>query len=321
MANIKKKLSMFFPFISKVHLRLFDIRRNWLLKQNPRKLAALYYQGVMKQKMDWENPKDLNAKIQWLKFNGDRELWARCSDKYAVREYVKERGLESILVDLYGKWDTVEDIDFSSLPEVFIIKINTGSGGNYICKDKSQLDEKKVKAFFNHWFNVEYSDMFVEPHYQLIKPCIIAEELLDSSLQDIKSTSLVDYKVWCFNGEPLFTYVIHNREHDGAQVAVYDYEWNNRPEYCVFTPLLKESKCSVPKPSCYVQMMEAASILSKGHPEVRVDFYVVNNKLYFGEMTFTAFGGYIDYYSREVLNKMGEKTDLSLVRRYDGKRN
>lgn len=319
MANIKEILLRVFPFISKVHLWLFGIKRKWLLKHNPRKLAALYYEGNMKQKMDWKNPRDLNAKIQWLKFYGDRELWAKCADKYAVREYVAERGLKSILVDLYGKWDSVEDIELASLPLKFIIKINTGSGGNFICKDKSQIDEKAVKEFFNHWFHVEYSDMFVEPHYQLIKPCIIAEQLLDSKKQDIESSTLIDYKVWAFNGEPLYIWVCHNRKPEEVQVATYDLNWNYRPDLSVFNKVFKESSCPIPKPACLEEMISAASILSNGHPEVRVDFYVVDNKLYFGEMTFTSLGGYMDFYTKEMLLEMGDKTDLSLVKKNDGK--
>lgn len=314
MTNIKKQLVTLFPFISKVHLRMFEMRRQWLLKHNkPRKLAALYYQGMMKQKMDWENPRDLNAKIQWLKFYGDRELWARCADKYAVREYVKERGLESILVDFYGKWDAAEEIDFNILPSSFILKMNNGSGGNYVCRNKAELDEGMVREKFKKWFAAEYADMFVEPHYQLIKPCALAEELLDNEKQDIPSTTLIDYKVWAFNGKVLYIWVCHNRKATEVQVATYDTEWNYRPELSVFTKAFQESRCQIPKPKCLSQMIEAASILSKGHPEVRVDFYVVNNRLYFGEMTFTSLGGYMDFYTKEMLNEMGDMTDLSIV--------
>lgn len=315
MDSFKKKLLKMFPFISKIHLCLFEIRRKWLLKHDTQKLAALYYEGAMKQKMDWKNPKDLNAKIQWLKFYGDRELWAKCSDKYAVREYVESRGLKSILVKLYGKWDKVEDINWDSLPEHFIMKLNTGSGGNYICKNKSQGSEEKVKEFFNRWFNTEYADLFVEPHYQLIKPCIIAEELLDVQKQDLKSSTLIDYKVWAFNGEPLYIWVCHNRQPKEVQVATYDTQWNYHPELSVFNSVFIESTCAVPKPACLEQMLNAASILSKGHPEVRVDFYVVDNKLYFGEMTFTSLGGYMNFYTKKMLMEMGEKTDLSLVKK------
>lgn len=286
----------------------------WLPRHNPRKLAEIKYQKVMGRKLDWEKPQDLNAKIQWLKYYGDRDLWARCADKYAVRKYVEERGFGHILVNLYGKWDNVEDIDWDILPDRFVLKLNTGSGGNYFCKDKSKLDINDVVNKFNKWMSQEFSDFYAEPHYAKIKPCIIAEELLEPAQQDIESVSLIDYKVWSFNGEPLYIWVCHNRiSHGQAQVAVYDTNWKYRPEKSNFTNNFPSSNIPIPRPACFDEMMTAASKLSLGHPEVRIDFYVVNGKCYFGEMTFTSLGGYMDFYTKEMLEEMGEKTDLSIV--------
>lgn len=297
--------------------RYFLKRRRLYLAKHPKKLAEVMYKRAMGKSLDWDNPKDLNAKIQWLKFNGDRALWARCADKYAVRQYVEERGLSNILVKLYGKWDRVEDIDWDCLPDKFVLKLNTGSGGNYFCKDKSTLDKEDVVNKFHKWMSQKFSDLFVEPHYSDIKPCIIAEELLEPTHQDFESISLIDYKVWAFNGEPLYIWVTHNRiGHGQAQVAVYDTNWKYRPEKSNFTADFPASKIlPIPRPKCFEEMMDAASKLSLGHPEVRVDFYVINGKCYFGEMTFTSLGGYMDFYSKEMLEEMGDKTDLTIVGR------
>lgn len=311
--GLKSKFKRAFPFIVSLK-RWYETK--WLPKHNPKKLAGMMYKSAMGCKMNWNNPKDLNAKIQWLKFYGDRALWSRCADKYAVRSYVEERGLGNILVKFYGKWDRAEDIDWDVLPNSFVLKLNTGSGGNYFCKDKSLLDKEDVINKFNKWMSQEFSDLYVEPHYRDIIPCIIAEELLDPTKQDIESVSLIDYKVWAFNGKPLYTWVTHNRiSHGEAQVAVYDMEWKERPEKSCFTKNFPQSRIPVPKPKCFDEMMDAASRLSIGHPEVRVDFYVIDGKCYFGEMTFTSLGGYMDFYSREMLDEMGEMTDLSVVKK------
>ncbi len=311
-----KKILKFilFPLI-KAYIGLGKVYENHLRKSNNLKgLVSYYYFGSMHKFMDWNTPKDLNAKINWLKFYGDRALWARLADKYRVREYVKERECENFLVDIYGKWDAVEEIDWDKLPDKFIIKLNTGSGGNIICNDKAQLDLPLIKAKLNNWLKTDYSDIYVEPHYSDIKPCIIAEELLDANKQDIKSSSLVDYKVWAFNGEPAYIWVCYNRTPDSVEVGTYDLNWNYRPEKSVFNKVFKEGKTLVPKPKCLTEMLETASKLSVGHPQVRVDFYVVNNKCYFGEMTFTSLGGYMNFYTKKMLREMGEKTDLSLVK-------
>ena len=300
-----------------VWLRRVYIRRRpmWLVKHRPKKLAASLYKKAMGQDLDWNNPVDLNAKINWLKFNGDRKLWARCADKYAVRQYVEERGCGDMLVKLLGKWDKAEDIDWDSLPEKFIIKMNNGSGCNYICQNKETVNIPELTSLLHKWLEKDYASFYVEPHYSDIEPCIIAEELLDVNHQDIVSKTLVDYKVWSFNGEPLYIWVCHNREATGPQVATFDTNWCFRPEKSVYNEHYKESRIEIPKPKCLKDMLDAASKLSKGHPEVRVDFYVVNDKCYFGEMTFTSLGGYMDFYTKDMLYEMGEKTDLSLVKK------
>ena len=285
---------------------------HWLPEHNPQKLANILYKRVMGGGINWKSPKNINEKINWLKFYGNRQLWTRCADKYEVRHYVEERGLSDFLVNLYGKWDNVEDIDWNDLPDKFVLKINTGCGGNFFCKNKQLINKDDVVKLLNNWMSQRFSDLFVEPHYADIKPCVIAEELLDATKQDIDSISLVDYKVWCFNGKPLYIMVIHDRDNGKAQVALYDTEWVSRPEKLKYTNSLFPSNKYIPKPKCFDEMMDAASKLSLGHPQVRVDFYVINGKCLFGEMTFTSLGGYMNYYTKEMLDELGDMTDLNI---------
>lgn len=289
-----------------------DKYNKWLRKHNPKKLSEYYYSLAMGEKLDWNNPVDLNAKIQWLKFYGDTQLWAKCADKYCVREYVKERGFDNLLVKLYGKWDSVDEISWSLLPDQFIIKVNNGCGGNITCKNKNECNLDETSRILNGFLNEKYSDLFVEPHYALIQPCIIAEELLNSNCQQFESQSMIDYKVWCFDGEPLYICVYHDRTPQSIHFSIYDTNWCCHPEKAAYPPCFYESKITIPKPDCLSQLLEAASALSKGHPEVRVDFYIVNNKLYFGEMTFTSYGGYMNYFTKEMLIEMGKHTILPI---------
>ena len=206
--NFSHKISKVITIIKNVSRENYN---KWLRKHNPKKLSEYYYRLAMGEKMNWRNPVDINAKIQWLKFYGDIQLWAKCADKYSVREYVKERGFENLLVKLYGKWNNVEDINWDLLPEQFIIKVNNGCGGNIICNSKKDCNIAEMSTRLNELLYQEYSDIFVEPHYALIKPYIIAEELLDSNCQQFESDSMIDYKVWCFDGEPLYICVYHDR--------------------------------------------------------------------------------------------------------------
>lgn len=274
---------------------------------SPRMLASIHYHRSFKKWINWNTPKDLNEKIQWLKFYGDTSKWALCADKYRVREYIKACGLEHMLVKLYGKWDRVEDIDWNQLPNQFVMKTNHGSGDILICKDKSKLDISHWTSLYKKLLNKKFGNNLGEPHYNKISPCIIAEELLDCNKQQIKTSSLIDYKIWSFDGKPAFVLVCHDRTAEHCGKSIYDLEWNLRPEYlneAIFPD--RKNQTPIPCPKSFKQMLEAAAILSKGHPQLRVDFYEVDGKPYFGEMTFTAAAGLNTTYSQELLNILGD---------------
>lgn len=284
---------------------------NWLGKSNPKKLVSLRYRKTFGVDLNWDNPITLNEKINWLKFNSDTSLWTVLADKYRVREFVESKGLKDILVQLYGKWDTVEDINWTSLPNQFVMKVNNGSGDIMVCKDKAELDTVKVAKTFAKHLRKGFGYSTGEPHYALIPPCIIAEELLDINKQPIVTSTLIDYKIWCFNGKPECIWVCYNRTKANVEVATYDLDWNFHPEWSIFTNHYIRAKQILPKPRSFERMLEIAAILSEGFPQVRVDLYEVDNKPYFGEMTFTSNYGMMEFYTPEFQKYLGSKFSLN----------
>jgi hypothetical protein len=213
-----------------------------------------------------------------------------------------------MLVDLYGKWDNTEDIDFNELPNSFVLKTNHGCGTIVLVEDKNIIDVQKTKNNLNKWLKLEFGVITAEPHYKNIKPCIIAEERLIATT----NMGLIDYKFWCLDGEPFFVLVCYDRVIGShTKLCIFDLDWNLHPEYLDGSHVKdKDNTPLIPKPQCFNEMLDASRILSKGFPEVRVDLYVVNGKPYFGELTFTSLGGYMDYFTPELLLKMGERIHL-----------
>lgn len=293
----------------KIILAVVDLLcRLHLLK--PIQVARLKFYYKFHRWPDFEHPTDLNEKINWLKFYGDTSRWSDLSDKYKVREYITGKGLDNILVKLYGKWDKAEDIDWESLPEQFVMKANNGCGDVLICKDKSTLDKQAIVKQYSKLLSTRYGDTSGEPHYAAIKPCIIAEELLDISKQPIKTSSLIDYKIWCLNGKPELFYCIWNRTKASIETRMYDLDWNYHPEWAVYSNHYIEGKVDLPRPKNFDQMLIIAEQLSKGFPIVRIDLYEVDGNVYFGELTFTSLGGFMNYITQEQLLFMGEKVKL-----------
>lgn len=281
----------------------------WLGEHHPAMLVRLRYLARFHRLPDLQNPKDLNEKILWLKLYSDISEWTRLADKLRVRDYVRECGLENILVPLYGAWERVEDIPFDTLPDQFILKANNGDGkGTNVKVDKSKMtdtDWALLREMLQEWLSRKHiGALAAEPQYRDIKPMVLAEQLLPAPEGE---SSLVDYKLWCFDGEPYSFFICSERQDDGyhATVDCYDLDWNRYPENMRESPHMRVATKAIPRPACMNEMIAAARRLSKPFPEVRVDFYAVGGKLYFGEMTFTSLGGMMDFYSPEYLREMG----------------
>jgi len=284
-----------------------------LYSMNPRYAAGLMYYLSFHKKMDLDEPKTLVEKINWMQFNADTSLWTLCADKYRIREYVGEKGLTEHLPKLYGHWDNPEMIDFDELPNEFVLKSNNGCGTVKIVHDKTQLDVRGTKKLLKSWLK-PYGYVGGQTHYLRIQPCIIAEELLhqDEKEKAFSPTSLVDYKMWCINGEPESVWVAYNRHNVFmVNMALYDKDWNPIPHFLRDTAQeTYRPDISIPKPKCFEEMKDIARKISAPFPELRLDFYITNDKPYIGEMTFTS--GY-GFYTDEYYKYLGDKVDISKV--------
>lgn len=276
---------------------------------NPKIEMIRWYKTAFGVKPSIEHPSNLLEKIYWMLLHTDTSLWTKCADKYLAREYITECGLGDYLPKLYGKWDNPEDISFDGLPDSFVLKANNGCGTVHIVKNKASEDIESIINMAKKWIAVPYGYAGGEIHYTKIKPCIIAEDLLDNDFEDSFSPhSMVDYKVWCINGEPECVLVTFDRYDNEHGVDLYDLDWKRCPEKMgeKRRKLLRDKQ--IPKPVCLSEMLSMARTLSATFPEVRVDFYVVHDKPVVGELTFTAGMGSL---SPEYYEYLGSKIDLS----------
>ena len=248
------------------------------------------------RKLDLENPKTLSDKICWIELNTDQTLAARCTDKYAVRSYVEEKGLGDILIPLVGgPWINASDIDIDGLPERFVLKATHGCEMNYICKDKSRLDRNDLLNKAGQWLKEDYPRACIEPHYKLVPHRLYSEEFV-GVLGDV-----VDYKFHCINGEPAFVLTCSNRE-DSLKLNLYDLDWN--PISGLQGAMRNERK--IERPKNLKEMLEVAKTLSSDFDFVRVDLYEADEKIFFGELTFSPACGVLEYFTDSFVAKWGE---------------
>ena len=200
----------------------------------PDTLIKIRYFFRFNKRVNLKNPNDLNEKILFLKLFSDTSLWTDYADKYKVRDYVKSCGLENTLVNLYGVWFKADDFHLNVLPESFILKANNGDGkgSNLIVKNKNKWDENELRRIIKGWLEKKHIGALAsEPQYKGMVPCVIAEELLP--LEEGRK-SLVDYKIWCFNGKPCYIWVCTDRDNNGTDVMTYDLNWKPMPEVSIF---------------------------------------------------------------------------------------
>lgn len=308
--SIKGFVKGYFPFIFNLLKKLRQRYYVYLGKHNPRLLIEKLYFNYYHRKINLENPKDIDEKVNYLKLYGDTKLWSLCADKYEVRKYVEKLGLGHTLNEVYGVYNSPEEINIDSLPDSFVIKTTNGGGGNsvMIVKDKSSFNYKQAVKTLRKWMKIPMGYKYGEKHYNSIKPRLIVEKLLS---QEDSEKSLVDYKFNCFDGKAYSIVCLYDREF-GKQVfkMVYDLDWNSHPE-TLCTKFGVELKSS--KPKSLKEMIRYSEILSKGIPYVRVDWYEIDEKPVFGEMTFTPCGGFQTDYTREFLEELGDQMDISTI--------
>ena len=276
---------------------------------SPKLLASIDNFRSTGRIINWSHPHDLNEKILWLSLYSDTSEWSILADKYAVREVLASKGYDNILPKLYGVWDDADDIDFETLPNEFILKTNHGSGTNIIVKNKNSIDQDEIRKKLNEWLKLRFGWPY-EPHYLKIQPKIIAEELLDCRKQPIKSSSLIDYKCWFLDGKIHIIWTAYDRSRTYLYADTHYPDWSYHPELSVFSNQYRDGKNKVPKPINLDKMINVGTELSQGFPQVRIDFYEVDNHLYFGEMTFTSNSGTMTYLTKECLMEMGKHVTL-----------
>lgn len=261
--------------------------------------------------LDLRNPKDLNEKMFWLSRYWRIPLISLCSDKYKVREYLTSKGCGDILNECYGVYNDANEIDFDSLPNKFVLKCNHGSRMNIIVEDKSTLNIEKACKTLNTWVRFQYG-RGTEWQYKDIEPRILAEKYLEG-----KDGKMIEYQIFCFNGRPMFFLVrndLRKSEVDKADAAYavsYTVDWKR-----VYMRKGEEQfSFELPKPKSYDKMIEYAKRLSEGFPQVRVDYYEIDDRLVFGELTFSSHGNVLSNYKDEYIKSLGE--ELVLPEKYN----
>lgn len=297
-------------FIFKIYNKYSNAIWRFFYKINPKIPISFTYRIRIKKHINWKNPQNLIEKIAWMELNTDTSLWTLCADKYRVREYVEKCGCGQYLNELLGVWRNPNYIDFDTLPPEFVLKANNGCGTVMIVNDKTQLNIPKTKKILQNWIRHPYGYRNSQRHYLNIDRCIIAEKLIenDSVSNRISPGSLIDYKVWCINGKVESVLVVFNRHDNLHQVKLFDPNWNELPQF-VRSKAKPETDIEIPKPNCLTELFDACRKLSAPFPEVRADFYIINNRPIFGELTFSAGFGSL---TEEYFDILGEKTRMPI---------
>ncbi|WP_025162158.1 ATP-grasp fold amidoligase family protein [Paraclostridium bifermentans] len=249
---------------------------NWM---NDDLYLKLVYRSHIGKNLNLKNPKTYNEKLQWLKLHDRNPKYTKLVDKYEVRSYISEEIGEEYLIPLVGVYETFDEIKFNELPDKFVLKCTHDSGGVVICKDKSKFDIDNARKKINKCIKRNFYYLGREWPYKNIKPKIVCEKYME----DENIGELRDYKFMCFNGEVKCLFVCLNRNtQSGLNVDFYNLEW----EKMEFERHYPRSEEIIEKPHNFKKMIKLAEKLAKDIPFVRVDFYEINKKIYFGELTF-----------------------------------
>lgn len=265
--------------IIKTYQKYFTVQHPETYILSDKSFIKNIYKKRMGKKINLSNPKTFCEKQNWLKLYDRKPIYTVMVDKYLARDFVAKRIGEEYLVPLLGVWNNADEIDFSSLPNKFVLKCNHNSDV-IICTDKSKLNKNETQKKLNEQLKMDYYTHKREWPYKNIPRKIICEKFMENT----NGENLVDYKLFCFNGVPKFIMVNSNRFGEGGvKVDMYDMQWNHMEMQDGHYPNAGDIFA---KPDCFDEMCRLAEILSEGIPFLRVDFNYWDNKLYFGELTF-----------------------------------
>lgn len=260
----------------------------------------LMYRCRFGRKINLKNPKTFNEKVQWLKLYDRRPEYTTMVDKYEAKKHVADIIGEEYIIPTLGVWNRFEDIDFESLPNQFVLKCTHDSGGLVIVKDKTKLDIEATKAKINRSLKSNYYYCGREWLYKNVKPRIIAEKyMVDESGYELK-----DYKLFCFDGFAKAMFIASDRQIPGEETK-FDF-YNMKFEHLPFTNGHPNAKHEIHRPDSFGRMKELAEKLSKGIPNARVDFYDINGQVYFGEITFSHWSGFVPFNPEKWDSSFGE---------------
>lgn len=284
--NIIKKHPRIMYYIKGVKRKAFIRKMSSMTQKELMDYDAELFENRLGTKLDWNNLRTYSEKMQWEKLFDKNPLKVTLTDKYRVRKWVSDLIGEEYLIPLIGVWDTVDEINFDSLPNQYVLKTNCASGDVIIIKDKTKVRKKQIaeyKAKLNYFRNMKFGYNTLELHYNEIEPKIVCEQLIECA-----DTDLQDYKFLCFDGVPVYCWVDTGRYHHHKR-NVYNLDWElqdwNQYRY-------GQSENPIPKPANFDKMVEIAKKLSAGFSHVRVDLYNNEGIIYFGEMTFTNSSGF-----------------------------
>lgn len=287
------------PVIRFSYLNEMGLFRYW----SDEKFLKYKYKLVFGHKLNLENPQTFNEKLQWLKLYDRKPIYTTMVDKYAVKKYVADRIGEEYVIPTLGVWDSFDDIDFENLPNQFVLKCTHDSGGLVICRDKDSFDKKEAKRKIRKCLKRNYYWSGREWPYKDVPRKIIAEKYMEDS----KTGELRDYKFFCFNGEPKALFIATDRQSDRETCFdFFDIEYNHLP----IINGHPNAQTIPQKPENYVEMIKLAKILSADIAHVRIDFYEVNGRVYFGEITFFQNSGFVPIEPKEWDEKLGDWIEL-----------
>ena len=276
---------------------------NICCRQMPDRLYLEWlYEVRMGERLHLDHPVTFNEKLNWLKLYDRRDEYTKMADKYEARRYIDEKIGEEYLIPLLGVWDKAEDIDPDTLPDQFVLKCTHDSASVIICKDKGTFDWNAARDKLSKSLAVNYFYPSREWPYKNIVPRIIAEQYM----VDESGTELKDYKIYNFGGKPELIQVDFGRfvHHERN---LYDLNWNYIDEQIEYP---KNPAVSIPRPEHLELMLQLAAKLSQGMPSVRTDFYSINGKVYFGEITFYQEAGFAHFSSKDYERYLGSRIQL-----------
>lgn len=273
---------------------------------SPLFMSRIYFRILLGYRLNIKDPQTFNERMQFYKlyYCPNNPLVIKCTDKYAVREYINKKGMSQYLNELYNVWDKPEDINWDNLPNQFAMKCTHSCGHHVICEDKSKLDVPAAKKMIEKRYHSDFGLKNAEIHYSKIKPRIICEKFLGGVM--------IDYKFFCFNGKVEFMYISEGLADDyTARISFFDREGKKTPFHREDYAENVDAKI----PDQFDQLIQMSERLAEDFPFVRVDWFVVNGQIYFSELTFTPCAGLMKIAPEEYDRKLGALIDMDRIRR------